>query len=112
MEKPVYPDTIGWIPGFIQVTIQSRIWKVEQPSRTRSTSPVPRDLRDLSGEGPTGPFLFLLLWAASNQLACKQFEPEQFRALVDSHCMPTTSLPSIGDRSSNLTMGGAKGTSD
>ena len=43
----------------------------------------------------TIPF-FLLVWAASTQLACKQFEPEQFRALVDSHYTPTTSLPSIG----------------
>ncbi len=34
--------------------------------------------------------------AASTQLACKQFEPEQFRALVDSHYTPTTSLPSMG----------------
>ena len=51
----------------------------------------------LCGAGPTGPFLFfLLVWAASTQLACKQFEPEQFRALVDSHYTPTTSLPSIG----------------
>ncbi len=39
---------------------------------------------------------FLLVWAASTQLACKQFEPEQFKALLDSHYMPTTSLPSIG----------------
>ncbi len=40
--------------------------------------------------------LLLLVWATSTQLAYKQFEPEQFRALVNSHYMPTTSLPVIG----------------
>ncbi len=36
--NPVYPDTKDWIPVYIPVTIQSGIWKVEQPSRTLYSS--------------------------------------------------------------------------